>query len=111
MSSIQSKGFKASYILLLFNAPRSQPATNSIISDNLPKSFLGELGVKKAAQEIGEIIVKAFFPRDRLDGKRESGHKHVLLEPEYRTRRSYQRRRFPRRRQRQEGTLRMFQMR
>ncbi|KAG0455449.1 hypothetical protein HPP92_024429 [Vanilla planifolia] len=47
------------------------------------KLFPRELGFKKAVQETGEIIVKAFVLRDQLVGKRGSGNKPTLLEPEY----------------------------
>ncbi|KAG0456642.1 hypothetical protein HPP92_024430 [Vanilla planifolia] len=45
--------------------------------------FLGELGVKKAVQEVREITVKAFNSRDQLIGKCEFGYKPTLLEPKY----------------------------
>ncbi|KAG0456647.1 hypothetical protein HPP92_024435 [Vanilla planifolia] len=76
------------------------------IRDNLSNSFLGELGFKKAVQETGEIIVKAFVLRDQLVGKRGSGNKPTLLEPEYYE--MLQEKKIPRCRQRQEGPSRTF---
>ncbi|KAG0456648.1 hypothetical protein HPP92_024436 [Vanilla planifolia] len=53
------------------------------IKDNFFNFFLGELGVKRAVQEVREITVKAFNSRDQLIGKCEFGYKPTLLEPKY----------------------------